>query len=63
VLIAPIAADERLTTTHRAKLAYVCVRQSSLNQVRQHRLFHREGHEHVLPEPALGELFQIGQLS
>jgi hypothetical protein len=37
VLIAPITADERLTTTHRAKLAYVYVRQSSLNQVRQHQ--------------------------
>jgi len=33
MLIAPITADERLTTTHRAKLAYVYVRQSSLNQV------------------------------
>jgi hypothetical protein len=28
VLIAPITADERLTTAHRAKLAYVYVRQS-----------------------------------
>ena len=37
MLIAPIAADERLTTAHRAKLAYVYVRQSSLNQVRQHQ--------------------------
>ena len=37
MLIAPITADERLTTTHRAKLAYVYVRQSSLNQVRQHQ--------------------------
>ena len=37
VLIGPITADERLTTTHRAKLAYVYVRQSSLNQVRQHQ--------------------------
>jgi DNA invertase Pin-like site-specific DNA recombinase len=37
VLIAPITADERLTTVHRAKLAYVYVRQSSLNQVRQHQ--------------------------
>src|SRR6202451_2792943 len=35
--MAPITADERLTTTHRAKLAYVYVRQSSLNQVRQHQ--------------------------
>ena len=30
-------ADERLTTAHRAKLAYVYVRQSSVNQVRQHQ--------------------------
>src|ERR1700731_1836079 len=37
MLIAPITADERLTTAHRAKLAYVYVRQSSLNQVRQHQ--------------------------
>ena len=37
VLIAANAADERLTTAHRAKLAYVYVRQSSLNQVRQHQ--------------------------
>ena len=37
MLIAPNAADERLTTAHRAKLAYVYVRQSSLNQVRQHQ--------------------------
>ena len=37
VLIAPNTADERLTTAHRAKLAYVYVRQSSLNQVRQHQ--------------------------
>ncbi|MFB9264634.1 hypothetical protein ACFFWD_15895 [Bradyrhizobium erythrophlei] len=29
-------ADEQLTTAHRAKLAYVYVRQSSVNQVRQH---------------------------
>ena len=32
MLIGPITADERLTTTHRAKLAYVYVRQSSLNR-------------------------------
>ena len=31
------AAEERLTTAHRAKLAYVYVRQSSVNQVRQHQ--------------------------
>jgi DNA invertase Pin-like site-specific DNA recombinase len=37
VLIVPHAADERLTTAHRAKLAYVYVRQSSLNQVRHHQ--------------------------
>ena len=37
MLIAPNTADERLTTTHRAKLAYIYVRQSSLNQVRQHQ--------------------------
>ena len=37
MLIAANAADERMTTAHRAKLAYVYVRQSSLNQVRQHQ--------------------------
>src|SRR5260370_22666674 len=37
VLIAARIADERVTTAHRAKLAYVYVRQSSLNQVRQHQ--------------------------
>jgi DNA invertase Pin-like site-specific DNA recombinase len=37
MLIVPNTADERLTTTHRAKLAYIYVRQSSLNQVRQHQ--------------------------
>ena len=37
MLIAPNTADERVTTAHRAKLAYVYVRQSSLNQVRQHQ--------------------------
>jgi DNA invertase Pin-like site-specific DNA recombinase len=36
VLIAPKDADER-PTAHRAKLAYVYVGQSSLNQVRQHQ--------------------------
>jgi DNA invertase Pin-like site-specific DNA recombinase len=36
VLITP-STDERLTTAHRAKLAYVYVRQSTLNQVRQHQ--------------------------
>lgn len=37
VLISLNVADERLTTAHRAKLAYVYVRQSSVNQVRQHQ--------------------------
>ena len=37
MLIAAHVADERVTTAHRAKLAYVYVRQSSLNQVRQHQ--------------------------
>ena len=37
MLIAANAADERVTTAHRAKLAYVYVRQSSLNQVKQHQ--------------------------
>jgi hypothetical protein len=37
VLIAANTADERATTAHRAKLAYVYVRQSSLNQVKQHQ--------------------------
>ncbi len=35
MLISSTVADERLTTAHRAKLAYVYVRQSSVNQVRQ----------------------------
>ena len=37
MLIAANVADERMTTAHRAKLAYVYVRQSSLNQVRLHQ--------------------------
>ena len=37
MLISSNVADERLTTAHRAKLAYVYVRQSSVNQVRQHQ--------------------------
>jgi DNA invertase Pin-like site-specific DNA recombinase len=37
VLTASSVADERLTTAHRAKLAYIYVRQSSVNQVRQHQ--------------------------
>src|SRR4249919_2709635 len=38
-LVSSVRGDqhERLTTAHRAKLAYVYVRQSSLNQVRQHQ--------------------------
>jgi len=31
MLMTSSAADERLTTSHRAKLAYVYVRQSSVN--------------------------------
>ena len=37
MLTVAIPADERLTTAHRAKLAYVYVRQSSVNQVRHHQ--------------------------
>ncbi len=37
MLIATNTADERVTTAHRAKLAYVYVRQSSLNQVKHHQ--------------------------
>jgi hypothetical protein len=37
MLIAPNTADERLTTTHRAKLAYIYVRQSSLNHAQEAR--------------------------
>ena len=37
MLTASSAAEERLTTTHRAKLAYIYVRQSSVHQVRQHQ--------------------------
>ncbi len=37
MLTAAKVADERLTTAHRAKLAYIYVRQSSVNQVRQHQ--------------------------
>ena len=32
-----LSTDERITTTHRAKLAYVYVRQSSPGQVRHHQ--------------------------
>jgi DNA invertase Pin-like site-specific DNA recombinase len=37
VLSALSGAEERVTGAHRAKLAYVYVRQSSVNQVRQHQ--------------------------
>ncbi|WP_375784845.1 hypothetical protein ACE10Z_35030 [Bradyrhizobium sp. Pha-3] len=37
MLISSNIPDERLTTAHRAKLACVYVRQSSVNQVRQHQ--------------------------
>jgi DNA invertase Pin-like site-specific DNA recombinase len=37
MLSIPIPADERLTPTHRSKLAYIYVRQSSVNQVRHHQ--------------------------
>jgi len=37
VLSAASSADERVSAAHRAKLAYVYVRQSSINQVRQHQ--------------------------
>jgi len=37
VLTASSTVEERLTTAHRAKLAYIYVRQSSVNQVRQHQ--------------------------
>jgi DNA invertase Pin-like site-specific DNA recombinase len=37
VLSAAHAPDEPLTAAHRAKLAYIYVRQSSVNQVRQHQ--------------------------
>jgi len=37
MLTAAKVADERLTTAHRAKLAYIYERQSSVNQVRQHQ--------------------------
>jgi hypothetical protein len=32
-----LSTDERITTAHRAKLAYVYVRQSSPGQVRHHQ--------------------------
>jgi len=37
VLSAAVGADERVSAAHHAKLAYVYVRQSSVNQVRQHQ--------------------------
>jgi len=37
VLTVSNAADERLTTAHRARLAYIYLRQSSVSQVRQHQ--------------------------
>lgn len=37
MLSAATAAEERVTAAHRAKLAYIYVRQSSVNQVRQHQ--------------------------
>lgn len=37
MLSAGSAAEERLTAAHRAKLAYIYVRQSSVTQVRQHQ--------------------------
>ena len=37
MLSATIGVEERLTAAHRAKLAYIYVRQSSVAQVRQHQ--------------------------
>ena len=37
VLIAPGEGSERVTTAHRAKLAYIYIRQSTAGQVRQHQ--------------------------
>jgi hypothetical protein len=37
VLSMTLSTDERITTAHRAKLAFVYVRQSSLGQVRHHQ--------------------------
>ena len=37
MLSAPSDAEQQVTTAHRAKLAYVYVRQSSAGQVRQHQ--------------------------
>jgi hypothetical protein len=37
MLNATFAGEERVTTAHRAKLAYVYIRQSTAGQVRQHQ--------------------------
>ncbi len=37
MLSTPAAAEDRVTTAHRAKLAYIYVRQSSAGQVRHHQ--------------------------
>ncbi len=37
MLTAPDAGEDRVTTAHRAKLAFIYVRQSTAGQVRQHR--------------------------
>ena len=37
MLSPPASAEERVTTAHRAKLAYIYVRQSSAGQVRHHQ--------------------------
>ena len=37
MLTSTLSTDERITTAHRAKLAYVYVRQSSPGQVRHHQ--------------------------
>jgi len=37
VLTTMLSTDDRITTAHRAKLAYVYVRQSSPGQVRHHQ--------------------------
>jgi DNA invertase Pin-like site-specific DNA recombinase len=36
-MLTPIAPDEQISTAHRAKQAYVYVRQSSVNQMKHHR--------------------------
>ncbi|SHF37174.1 hypothetical protein SAMN02746095_03002 [Acidocella aminolytica 101 = DSM 11237] len=40
MLSTSLAIEERITTAHRAKLAYIYVRQSSPGQVRQHQEMH-----------------------